>query len=85
MKQKRFKKVVEWEEESDSMFLFMGVISLVGFVILIIYEISISNSLNQLSLFGLSFVNSILFVTSLYNIFKVGLGKGRKVYWREVK
>ena len=76
MKNKRFKKVVEWEE-GEGKLIFLGVIICLFGLFFFIKGIGIKNlTISLIGLIGfiLSFV-SILF----------GLRYGKKVYWREIK
>ena len=82
---KKFKKVVEWEEEPDSFSMYFGVMSLISAMGMWIIVLKIFYSLSDISQFILIFSMSLLFFIGLVFTFYLGKGKGRKVYWEEVK
>jgi len=78
MRQEKFEKVVKWKEEPDAVLIMFGtVFILIGFVFLAGIFIEYSPFMKYLA--GIS-----LFVVGFIGIM-LGIGKGRKVYWRKIK
>ena len=82
---KKFKKVIEWDEEPDSFSMYFGVVSLISAIGMFIVVLKIFYSLSNISQFILIFSMSILFFIGLVFTFYLGKGKGRKVLLEEVK
>jgi len=86
MKNKKFKKVVEWEEEPDKLGLFFGAVfgftGIIGFVSILFFP--------SLTISGNPFIRNVLLINSLVAIMcfiillLISKGK-RKVYFEEVK
>lgn len=76
MKKQKFKKVVEWEESG---FIEGIIITIVGFILLIILKTYFRNNVP----------NIIIIITSVYQFYLIlmfykFLPKRRKVYWEEI-
>ena len=82
MKTKKFRKVVEWDEESSPQFIFIGIINIISSILLFILCFVIYEHGN---IWHISAIGTAVCIFTAFFSLMFGSGSGRKVYWEEVK